>query len=224
MEYAMDVADACRERGIRAVAVSAGYVNEAPRAELFRHLDAANIDLKAFTEAFYEKVTFARLESVLETLAYVRHETDVWLEITTLLIPDHNDSDREIAEQCQWLVRNLGTDVPLHFSAFHPDFKMRDVPRTPPATLRRARRIALDHGLRYVYTGNIHDPAGQVTRCPGCGHVVIARDWYRILEYRLSDTGECEYCDTRVPGVYDGPVGSWGQRRLPVRIDSATPA
>lgn len=218
MEYAADVADACRERGIRALAVSAGYINPEPRAELFRHVDAANIDLKAFTDSFYEKIAFARLGTVLETLEYLRHETDVWLEITTLLIPGHNDSDAEIAAECAWLVEHLGPDVPLHFSAFHPDFTMRDVPPTAPATLRRARQIALDHGLRYAYTGNVHDSDGQTTRCAGCGEAVVVRDWYEIVEYRITGSGQCAGCGATVPGVYDGPAGAWGSRRLPVRI------
>src|SRR5437764_3062661 len=222
MEYAMDVADACRERGIRAVAVSAGYMNAAPRAEFYRHMDAANIDLKAFTEDFYQKITFARLPVVLETLEYLK-STDVWFEITTLVIPGHNDSDAEIAEECAWLAEHLGPDVPLHFSAFHPDFKMRDVPPTPPETLRRARRIARQHGLRYVYTGNVHDPDGQSTFCPGCDKPLIVRDWYVINSYRLTDDGRCVHCGTAVPGRYDGPVGSWGSRRLPVRLEDPVP-
>jgi pyruvate formate lyase activating enzyme len=222
MEYAMDVADACRERGIRSVAVSAGYVNPAPRAEFFAHLDAANIDLKAFTDEFYRGVTAATLGPVLETLEYLR-DSAVWFEITTLLIPGHNDSDAEIGRQCEWLAERLGPDVPLHFSAFHPDFKMRDVPRTPPATLSRARRIALAAGLRYVYTGNVHDPDGQTTRCPGCGASVVVRDWYDLLDYRLDPAGRCLDCGAAVPGRYDGPAGHWGRRRLPVRIGSAVP-
>jgi len=223
MEYAMDVADACRDRGIKAIAVSAGYINPEPRVEFYQHMDAANIDLKAFTDVFYEKITFSRLPVVLETLEYLRG-TDVWFEITTLLIPGHNDSDEEIAQECDWLVSHLGPDVPLHFSAFHPDFKMRDVPRTPPATLSRARRIALDHGLRYVYTGNVHDPDGQTTVCPSCSAPVVVRDWYVIGSYELTDTGHCVHCGAPVPGRYDGPVGGWGSRRLPVRLQDPTPA
>ena len=217
MEYAMDVADACHDRGIKAIAVSAGYINDAPRVEFYQHMDAANIDLKAFTESFYSKVTFSQLGTVLSTLEYLK-STDVWFEITTLLIPGHNDGDDEIAAECDWLMQHLGPDVPLHFSAFHPDFKMRDVPPTPPATLRRARRIALDHGLHYVYTGNIHDPDGQTTTCPGCGRPVIVRDWYLMRDYRLSSSGTCKHCGSQIPGVYDGPVGDWGPRRLPVAI------
>jgi pyruvate formate lyase activating enzyme len=217
MEYAMDVADACRERGIRAVAVSAGYVNPAPRAEFYAHMDAANIDLKAFTADFYEKITFARLDAVLETLEFLR-DSPVWFEVTTLLIPGHNDSDTEIGQQCDWFAAHLGPDVPLHFTAFHPDFKMRDVPRTPPQTLRRARRIAQAAGLRYVYTGNIHDPDGQTTRCPGCGQPVIVRDWYDLLDYRLDPAGRCTGCGTALPGRFDGPAGRWGRRRLPIAL------
>jgi pyruvate formate lyase activating enzyme len=215
MEYAMDVADACREAGIKTVAVSAGYMNPAPREEFYRHIDAANIDLKAFSEKFYEKVTFARLDAVLSTLDYLRG-TDVWLEITTLLIPGQNDGDDELRRQCDWLLEHLGTDVPLHFSAFHPDFKMRDIPHTPPETLSRARRIALDAGLRFVYTGNVHDPDGQTTRCPGCARPVVVRDWYDLRAYHLTDDGHCVHCGTRLPGVFDGPAGDWGRRRLPV--------
>jgi len=221
IEYAMDVADACRERGIKAIAVTAGFINAAPRTEFYSHMDAANVDLKGFTDSFYEKITFAKLGAVLETLEYLRHETSVWFEITTLLIPGHNDSDEEIAAECDWLVEHLGTDVPLHFTAFHPDFKMMDIPRTPPSTLSRARRIALDRGLRYVYTGNVHDPDGQTTSCPSCGEPVVVRDWYVMKSYRLTDSGECASCGGAVAGVYDGPVGTWGARRLPILIGAA---
>jgi pyruvate formate lyase activating enzyme len=219
LEYAMDVADACRERGIRSVAVSAGYVNDAPRRDFYAHIDAANIDLKAFTDTFYEKVAFGKLGAVLDTLEYLVHETAVWLEVTTLLIPGYNDSTTEITEECRWLVEHLGPDVPLHFSAFHPDFRMRDVPPTDPQTLSRARQVALDSGLRYVYTGNVHDRAGQATYCPGCGEVVVARDWYVIERYGLDDHGVCRRCGAPLPGVFDGPVGTWGARRLPVLIE-----
>ncbi|HTJ39142.1 MAG TPA: AmmeMemoRadiSam system radical SAM enzyme [Dactylosporangium sp.] len=217
MEYAMDIADACRARGIKAVAVSAGYMNPAPREEFYRHIDAANIDLKAFSEQFYQKITFAKLDKVLDTLSYLRG-TDVWFEVTTLLIPGHNDGDDELRRQCDWLMEHLGPDVPLHFSAFHPDFKMRDVPPTPPATLSRARRIALDAGLRFVYTGNVHDPGGQTTTCPGCGAAAVVRDWYDLVSYAITDDGRCTSCGQAIPGVYEGPAGAWGRRRLPVSI------
>ncbi|MBO0870412.1 MAG: AmmeMemoRadiSam system radical SAM enzyme [Micromonosporaceae bacterium] len=218
LEYAVDVADACRERGVRAIAVSAGYMNPPARRDFYAHMDAVNIDLKAFTDQFYEKVTFSRLPVVLETLEYLRHETQVWLEITTLLIPGYNDSTVEIAEQAAWLVEHLGPDVPLHFSAFHPDFKMLDVPRTPPETLHRARRIAREAGLRYVYTGNIHDPDGQTTYCPGCERPVVVRDWYVLRDWQLTDAGACVHCGYQLPGVYEGPAGDWGNKRQPVRI------
>jgi pyruvate formate lyase activating enzyme len=218
LEYAMDCADAARDLGLKAVAVSAGYMNAAPRAEMYAHMDAANIDLKAFTEEFYKKITFAELGKVLDTLEYLVHGTDVWTEITTLLIPGHNDSDAEIAAESAWIAEHLGPDVPLHFTAFHPDFKMRDVPPTPPATLRRARRIAREHGLRHVYTGNVHDIENQSTHCPECDAVVVARDWYRIVDYQLSDSGHCRTCGARVPGVFDGPAGDWGPKRQPIRL------
>jgi pyruvate formate lyase activating enzyme len=218
LEYAADAADACRERGIRSIAVSAGYICPEPRQELYGHLDAANIDLKAFTDEFYHRVCAARLGPVLETLEYLVQETAVWVEITTLLIPGRNDSDAEIEAETQWIAEHLGPDVPLHFSAFHPDYKMRDVPRTPPATLRRARRIALDNGLRYVYTGNVHDEEGGTTRCPACGAAAVVRDWYVIRAYRLTDDGRCGSCGARLAGVYSGPCGTWGARRLPVSL------
>ena len=217
-EYAGDIAQACAERGIRAVAVSAGFMNAEPRTEFYRHIDAANIDLKGFTEEFYDKIALAKLPQVLETLQYLHHETDVWLEVTTLLIPGHNDSDAELARQSAWIAEHLGVEVPLHFSAFHPDFKMRDVPPTPPETLTRARRIAMDHGLRFVYTGNVSDPVGQTTTCPGCGAAVIVRDRYRLDGYRLTDSGGCQGCGRQLPGVFDGPAGTWGPRRRPVRL------
>ena len=218
LEYAADVADACRERGIRTIAVSAGYMEPAARQELYSHVDAANIDLKAFTDDFYHRVCAARLGPVLETLEYLRHETSVWFEITTLLIPGRNDSDPEIDAETRWIAEHLGVDVPLHFTAFHPDYKMRDVPPTPPETLRRARRIALGNGLRYVYTGNVHDEDGGTTRCPSCNEAVVVRDWYVIRAYRLTDDGRCGACGAAVAGTYDGPSGRWGARRLPVTV------
>lgn len=185
MEYAMDVADACREAGVKSVAVTAGYINAAPRVELYKHMDAANVDLKGFTERFYKKICGAELGAVLETLEYLKRETSVWFEITTLLIPDENDSDAELDQMSRWIMDKLGPDVPLHFTAFHPDWKMMDKAHTPPATLTRARNIARANGLRYVYTGNVHDPAGSSTYCVGCGKRVIERDWYELGEWQL---------------------------------------
>ena len=223
LEYAVDVARACRERGVRSVAVTAGYVCDAPRREFFSFMDAANVDLKAFTERFYWKVTGGHLAAVLETLEYIRHETDVWLEITTLLIPGENDGDAEIDAMTAWIAERLGPAVPLHFTAFHPDWKMLDKPRTPSATLTRARRRALDNGLRYVYTGNVHDARGGTTTCHGCGRALIVRDWYVLERYALGDDGRCPDCGTACAGVFDGPAGRWGARRVPVRISRDRP-
>jgi pyruvate formate lyase activating enzyme len=216
MEYAMDVADACREAGVRSVAVTAGYVCDEPRAELFGRMDAANVDLKAFTERFYAEVCSGHLQPVLDTLEYLVHETSVWLEITTLLIPGRNDSDAEIDALTAWVVDRLGPDVPLHFTAFHPDYRMLDTPRTPAATVRRARDIALRNGVRHAYTGNILDPEGQATRCSRCSAPVIEREGYRIAAWRLDGAGRCTACGTRLPGVVAGPPGTWGPRRLAV--------
>ena len=217
-EYAIDVAKACRARGIRNVAVTAGYVCPEPRAEFYQYMDAANVDLKGFTEDFYYKLTGGHMEPVLDTLKYIKHETDVWLEITTLLIPGKNDSDQELNELTQWIARELGPDVPLHFSAFHPDWKMLDVPATPIETLFRARELAVNNGLHYVYTGNVHDKAGQSTYCHHCGQLLIGRDWYELSQWNLDATGACSQCGTRCAGVFEGEAGSWGSRRLPVRL------
>jgi pyruvate formate lyase activating enzyme len=216
LEYAIDVAEACHRHDVRTVAVTAGYINPEPRADFFAHLDAANIDLKAFSEDFYRHTCAADLGAVLETLEYVRHETDTWLELTTLLIPDMNDGDAELDEMTGWVVDHLGPDVPMHFTAFHPDYRMLDVPPTPHATLSRARRIALDNGVRHAYTGNVRDHDEQSTYCDACGAMVIERVGYAIGRYRLDDEGHCTACGTGVPGVFDGPAGHWGSARRPV--------
>ena len=218
MEYAIDVAQACRERGVRTVAVTAGEICAKPREEFFRHLDAANVDLKAFTEEFYEKVCLGRLEPVKETLAYVRHETDTWLEITTLLIPGMNDSDRELDHMTQWIVSELGPDVPLHFTAFHPDFRMHETPPTPVRTLKRAREIAMRNGLRFCYTGNVQDKAGGSTYCATCGHLLVGRDRYVLSEWDLTARAACASCGATLPGVFEAKPGNWGSRRIPVRL------
>jgi pyruvate formate lyase activating enzyme len=218
LEYASDVADAAHDRGIKAVAVTAGYILPEPRRDFYAHLDAANVDLKGFTEDFYRHVCASRLEPVLETLEYLRHETDVWFEVTTLLIPGHNDSDEELDRLTAWMADRLGPDVPLHFTAFHPDYKMLDVPHTPPATLTRAREHGVRNGLRYVYTGNVHDRHGSSTWCPGCGALLMERDWYELGRWGLTDDGHCRACDTAIPGRFEGPPGSWGRRRVPVRL------
>lgn len=217
-EYALDIAAACRARDIKTVAVTAGYICAAPRAEFFAAMDAANVDLKAFSEDFYHRVTGAALAPVLETLEYIVHETRTWLEITTLLIPGMNDSDGEIRAMCAWLRDHLGTQVPLHFSAFHPDWKMRDIPPTPPATLSRARALALDAGLAHVYTGNVHDAAGDATHCHGCGDLLIQRDWYDIKHYALRADGRCARCETPCAGHFADRAGAWGRRRAAIKL------
>ncbi|MGC8668675.1 MAG: AmmeMemoRadiSam system radical SAM enzyme [Chthonomonadales bacterium] len=220
MEYAIDVARACRDLDIKTVAVTAGYINPEPREEFFKWMDAANVDLKGFTEDFYWRVCGGHLQPVLDTLVYLKRQTNVWLEITTLLIPGENDSDAEIDAMTQWVVENLGPSVPHHFTAFHPDWKMRNHPPTPVATLRRARAIAMRNGERYAYTGNVHDPEGGTTYCHNCGAALIRRDGYDILGYHLTDTGECRTCGTPCAGVFQGPPGTWGPRRLPVRLSA----
>lgn len=220
LEYAVDVAAACRERGIGNVAVTAGEILPEARREFFAAMDAANVDLKAFTESFYEKLCAGSLQPVLDTLEYLAHETEVWFELTTLLIPGENDSDAELDEMTSWVVERLGPDVPMHFTAFHPDFKVLDLEPTPPHTLRRAREIALANGVRHAYTGNVVDPDGGSTYCHGCGELVIGRDWYRLSTWRLDNQGRCLDCGTRVPGRFDGPPGTWGARRQPIRIGS----
>ena len=217
-EYAMDVADACHTHGIRTVAVTAGYVHAQPRRDFFAKIDASNVDLKAFSEDFYFKLTGSHLQPVLDTLIYLLQETSVWVEITTLLIPGQNDSDEEIAAMSQWILRELGPDVPLHFSAFHPDHKMMDVPATPRATLMRARDIARRTGLRHVYTGNVHHREGDTTLCPGCGAALIARDWYEIDAYRLDSDGRCPDCGHALAGHFDRKPGDFGRKRIPIAI------
>jgi len=223
LEYATDVAQACRARGIQNVAVSAGYMCAEPRAEFYRHMDAANIDLKGFTEGFYKKLCAGALQPVLDTLVYLRHETGVWLEVTTLLIPGHNDDPAEITALSAWFMEHLGPDVPLHFTAFHPDYKMTDVPRTPAKTLIEARRIAQGHGLRHVYTGNVHDEPGQSTWCHACGTRLIGRDWYEITAWAISEGGLCEQCGTPCPGVFEPRPGAWGGRRAALRVGGELP-
>jgi pyruvate formate lyase activating enzyme len=219
-EYAIDVADACRERGIKPVAVTAGYITDDARPEFYQHMDAANVDLKGFTDAFYHRLCFAQLRPVLDTLKYLRHETNAWFEVTTLLIPGENDSDVELHHAAEWFMENLGPDVPWHFTAFHPDFKMLDKPRTPPATLTRAREIARSKGLHYVYTGNVHDREGGSTWCPGCGELLIERDWYELGKWKLED-GRCRSCGYEIAGVFEEQCGDWGARRVPVRMGAA---
>ena len=218
MEYAMDTADAGRELGIKSIAVTAGYICPEPRLEFYRHMDAANVDLKGFTDAFYWKICGGHLQPVLDTLLYLRYESKVWFEITTLLIPGLNDSEAELEAETQWIVENLGHDVPLHFTAFHPDYRMMELPATPAATLIRARAVALKNGIRYCYTGNIHDAAGSSTYCHACNVRLIERDWYVLGKWHLDGEGCCQDCGTPLPGVYAGEPGHWGRKRMPVQI------
>ena len=217
-EYAIDVARACHEKGIKSVAVTAGYVCPEPRQEFYRYMDAANVDLKAFTEDFYYKITGSHLAPVLETLEYIKHETSVWLELTTMLIPGKNDSEKEIDAMTRWVVDKLGPDVPMHFSAFHPDWKMLDVPPTPKETLVRAREIAMANGVRYAYTGNVHNAAGDSTYCHHCGEMLIGRDWYVLTHWQLTADGKCAACGTPCAGVFAASHGTWGARQQPVRL------
>jgi len=218
-EYAIDVAMACREHDIKSVAVTAGYVCPEPRKEFYEVMDAVNVDLKGFTEDFYYKLTGAHLEPVLNTIKYIKHETNVWMELTTLLIPGKNDSDKEIEEMTQWVVEHLGPDVPMHFSAFHPDWKMMDVPATPLSTLIRARDIAMKNGVRYAYTGNAHNEEGDSTYCHQCGTKLIGRDWYTLGTWNLTAEGKCAHCGTACAGVFQAKPGTWGARCQPVRLN-----
>ena len=215
-EYAMDTADACHERGIKTVAVTAGYIHEQPRREFFAKMDAANVDLKGFTDEFYVKLCGAHLQPVLDTLKYLRQETGVWVELTTLLIPGHNDSPQEINAMSEWIVKELGADVPLHFSAFHPDYKMTGVPATSLEKLIQARKIAQAAGLRYVYTGNVHNREGDTTNCPSCGSALIVRDWYEIEKYRLTPDGHCPECNTIIAGHFEKFSKAFGAHRIPI--------
>ncbi len=218
MEYAIDVAKACRERGILTVAVTAGEICDEPRREFYQYMDAANVDLKGFTEDFYWKICKGDFRNVLDTLVYLKRETKVWFEITTLLIPGANDSNDEIEAECAWIKESLGVDVPLHFTAFHPDFMMMDTPPTPPEALTRARDIAIKHGLRYVYVGNVHDEAGGSTYCPSCQAKLIGRDWYRMTAWNLNERGGCKKCGTQLPGRFEAKPGTWGARREMVNM------
>ena len=220
LEYAVETAKACRPRGIRSVAVTAGYMTAEPRQELFQWMDAANVDLKGFRDDFYQRFCGGRLQPVLDTLLYLRHETQVWLELTTLLIPGENDSSEEIEAMTRWVVGELGPDVPMHFTAFHPAWKMRSTPATPHATLTRARRIAMDNGVRYAYVGNVHDPQGESTYCHRCGQILVGRDGYVLSTWHLTADGRCERCGTPCAGVFEAGPGQWDGRRQSVRLAS----
>jgi pyruvate formate lyase activating enzyme len=218
LEYAVDTARACREAGLKTVAVTAGYITPEARGEFYADIDAANVDLKGFTEPFYRNLCGGRLADVLDTLVWIKSRTNVWLEVTTLLIPGENDSDAEISALAAWFAAELGRDVPLHFTAFHPDWRMRGHPPTPLATLTRARAIAMSQGLRYVYTGNVHDGAGGSTYCHGCGELLIGRDWYELTGWGLDAQGCCRACGIAAAGVFEASPGNWGRKRQPVQF------
>jgi len=219
LEYAVDVAAECHNLGLQTVAVTSGYMCEKPRREFFQYMDAANVDLKAFTERFYKELCSSKLQPVLDTLLYLRNETDVWFEITTLLIPGENDSDEELDKMTTWIVNNLGADTPIHFSAFHPAYRMLDKPPTPAATLTKAREIAIGNGMHFAYTGNVHDENGGSTYCSKCEKRVVGRDWYVLTDYQISDKGFCAYCNDTIPGRFAGPVGTWGTKRVPLHMN-----
>lgn len=216
-EYAIDTAKACRERGIKNVAVTAGYIMPAARGPFYEYMDAANVDLKAFTEDFYHKITYSHLQPVLDTLEWLKKETNVWFEITNLVIPDANDSMEEIRQMSDWILQHVGDEVPVHFTAFHPDFRMRDRPNTPHATLIDAREVALRQGLKFVYTGNVNDVVNQSTYCPACQGMLIERNWYELGFYNLRGN-QCGRCGHQIAGVFEGRPGNWGRKRQPVQI------
>ena len=222
LEYAVDIAMACRALDIKTVAVTAGYITEQPRQEFFQHMDAVNVDLKAFTNEFYRKICGGELDPVLETLQHIKHNTDCWLEITTLLIPGKNDSDTEITKMVAWINKHLGTDVPLHFTAFHPDWKMTDLARTPESTLLNARKIAIRHGLKYVYVGNVHNEKASSTYCSQCHSLLIARDWHQILEWNLDFQGRCLQCNSTLPAKIHGPPGISPGRPLRIKMPTTS--
>jgi len=219
LEYAVDVAKACHELGLKTVAVTAGYIRPEPRQEFFAHMDAANVDLKAFNDDFYKNICGGNLANVLDTLVYLKHETNVWFETTTLLIPGENDSPLEIEAMCRWVVKKLGPDVPMHFSIFHPDWKMLDKASTPHATVTKARKIAMECGVKYAYVGNVHDFKAESSYCHHCQTRLIGRDWYELSDWALTIDGHCRNCGEYCAGIFDGPPGHWGAKRLPVRMN-----
>jgi pyruvate formate lyase activating enzyme len=200
-EYVIDISRIAREEGIKSVMVTAGYIDKNARKDIYKYIDAANVDLKGFTERFYDKITYSHLDNVLDTLHWLKHETGIWLEITTLLIPGENDSDEEIKNECSWILENLGDSVPLHFTAFHPDFRMKDKSGTPPSALINARNIALQAGIKFCYIGNIHNIDGQTTFCPNCKEKLIRRDWHSVLTNKMEEN-KCPRCRTEIPGMF----------------------
>jgi len=214
-EYAMDIAKECRQFNLKTVAVTAGYIMPEARKIFFKHIDAANIDLKAFSQTFYKKICMANLEPILETLLYLKHETDVWFELTNLIIPQNNDNHKELDEMTKWIAKHLGPDIPLHFTAFHPDYKMMDIPKTEATSLLEAYNIAKQNGLHYVYTGNIYDSKTGSTYCPSCKKCIIERNWYELGNYHITN-GCCKFCNTKIAGKFSDKAGEWGRKRIAV--------
>ena len=212
-EWAVAVAEAAHQAGLYTAFVTAGYISPEARADVFRHMDAANVDLKAFTEDFYAKVTLSHLSPVLDTLEWLASQSRTWVEVTNLLVPGKNDDPEETRALSRWIFEHMGPDVPLHLTAFHPDYRMRDLPPTPPEEVRRARDLARGEGLRYVYTGNVRDPDGQTTFCPSCGEAVIERDWHAVTAVRLRGSA-CAACGAKIAGCFEaGATPSSGRRR-----------
>jgi len=201
-EYAMDISKLAREENIKSVMVTAGYIDKEARKDVFKYIDAANVDLKSFSDDFYVKLTNSHLNDVLDTLIWLKKETNVWLEITTLLIPGENDSEEELKQLTSWITDNLSDEVPLHFTAFHPDFKLTDKSRTPLQTLKNAADLAKQAGIKYIYLGNVSDSAGQTTTCPNCRQTLIKRDWHSVSINKITKEGTCPYCSTPIAGVY----------------------
>lgn len=218
-EYAIDTAAECHKLGVKTIAVTAGYITAEARPEFYEAMDGANVDLKAFTEVFYKRLTLSHLAPVLDTLIWLKKESKVWFEITNLVIPRENDSSQEFERMCDWIVNNLGEDVPLHFTAFHPDFRLVDRGATAPATLLRAREIAMRAGIKFVYVGNVDDVRHQSTYCPSCKSLLIERNWYDIGRYEMRGN-KCAHCGQEIAGVFADSKGNWGRKRLPVSIEA----
>lgn len=217
-EYAVDTAIACHQLGIKTIAVTAGYISGQARPGFFEHIDAANVDLKGFSESFYHDLCGGSLQPVLDTLEYLVNKTKVWTEITTLLIPGENDSLEEIDAITRWIANKLGTHIPLHFSAFHPDYRLTQRPATSHSSLKQAWNIARKNGIKHVYLGNVQDNAHSATYCSNCGKLLISRIGYTLDQWHLNAEGHCKYCDCVIPGVFEDQPGNWGNRYERIRI------
>ncbi len=198
-EYAIETAKLCRQEGIKTIAVTSGYINPEPAKEFFKYMEAANIDLKGFSEDFYKKNCLAHLNPVLESIKYAVKETECFVELTTLIIEGEND--QYIKEECEWILNNLGDCIPLHFSAFFPKYKFLNKKPTEFSTLLKAYNTAKQMGLKYIYTGNISNTDTSTTYCKNCGKPILIRDGYKLTENNLAD-GFCKFCGTKADGEY----------------------